>query len=52
MKSECGISCCNNSGDCKCIDINLKEFNTKNKIDMPLKWMAYKTDEQEAGSTD
>lgn len=49
LTAECGIACCNDSSntDCTCADKDLKAFNKNNKINMPVKWTAYKIKEDE-----
>jgi len=48
LDSDCGISCCNykespKSTDCNCKDKSLHKFNQENKVEMEVKWKAYKT---------
>lgn len=47
LSSECAIGCCNHNatGDCGCKQQHLKQFNDLNKINIELKWKAYKTKE-------
>lgn len=45
MDSDCGISCCNSDSTCSCKKPDLKEYNKKHNITMPVKWAAYKIEE-------
>mgnify|MGYP001594690488 CR=1 FL=1 len=49
LTANCGIDCCNyeSQEECDCKNTGLKSFNQKNKINMPLKWSAYKKEENE-----
>jgi len=49
LSSNCGISCCNETpeNECSCKKKALKKYNTENKINLELKWKAYKKETNE-----
>jgi hypothetical protein len=52
LEAACGIDCCNNNSesDCTCKDKELLAFNKENKIDIQVKWKAYKPTKNEQES--
>lgn len=49
LTEDCGMTCCNAkpTHDCNCKNEGLKQFNTENNINAPLKWVAYKKENDE-----
>jgi hypothetical protein len=49
LSANCGIDCCNANSlsNCDCKKKSLKEYNKKNQINLPLKWLAYKKETNE-----